>query len=329
MSNRDTPTDLGYLEELPLREAWKSESQNFTPWLADNLELLDAALNMSLDLVGTEVAVGPYAADIVCENSTDGSQVVIENQLTKTNHDHLGKALTYAAHLGACTVVWVASEFTDQHREALDWLNRISKGNAFFFGVEIHLWKIGDSPKAPGLNVVVQPQDWTGTPINTTDLGNTQKMQLQFWREFSDYVAQNGSSIRKISNPAPRSWLKLAGVGLPGFFFYGVISTLAEDGGHEIRAELGIGPIKDSDHFYDLLHEERTAIEQEIQNDYALEEELQWSNLPNIKRRTVFFRSSTNLDDHSRRTEQYHWLLKRAEALYQILESRIRKLPAP
>ena len=122
-------TDLGRLEPVDLREVWPNEESDFTPWLADqkNLAILGDALGMPLEFVAREEAVGPYSADILCRDSNDGTQVVVENQLESTDHDHLGKLLTYAAHLGARVVVWIAKSFTDQHRAALDWLNEVSE----------------------------------------------------------------------------------------------------------------------------------------------------------------------------------------------------------
>ena len=125
-------TDLGRLEPVDLREVWPNEESDFTPWLADqkNLAILGDALGMPLEFVAREEAVGPYSADILCRDSNDGTQVVVENQLESTDHDHLGKLLTYAAHLGARVVVWIAKSFTDQHRAALDWLNEVSETGA-------------------------------------------------------------------------------------------------------------------------------------------------------------------------------------------------------
>lgn len=120
--------ELGQLERVELRDVWQHEAYNFTPWLAEanNLAILSKELGLDLELVGQEVAVGPYAADIVCKDSFDSTHVLIENQLAKTDHSHLGQILTYASALEARTVVWIAARFTDEHRAAIDWLNEIT-----------------------------------------------------------------------------------------------------------------------------------------------------------------------------------------------------------
>ena len=116
---------IGTLKLLDVRTLWANEARDFTPWLAqeDNIAHLGDALGIELDAVSTEVAVGPYSADILARDTGTGDYVVVENQLEKTNHDHLGKAITYASVLDASAVVWVAREFSEEHKKALDWLN--------------------------------------------------------------------------------------------------------------------------------------------------------------------------------------------------------------
>ena len=151
---------------MNLRTVWANEAEHFTPWLAqaDNLARLGEALGLTLEPHGTEQAVGGFSADILCRRldggSDDESWVVIENQFGRTDHDHLGKLLTYTAGLNAQTVVWIAEEFRDEHRAALDLLNASTSREYAYFGVEIELLKIDGSRPAPRFNIVVQPNDW-------------------------------------------------------------------------------------------------------------------------------------------------------------------------
>src|SRR5262249_33441872 len=153
---------LGRLERVGLREIWKNEAADFTPWLANeqNLKLLGDTLGIELHFEAQEKDVGPYRADILCRDTSDDSWVLIENQLSPTDHSHLGQILTYSAGLGAVSIVWIAERFTDEHRAALDWLNEISGENVQFFGLEIEVWRIGESARAPKFNVVAKPNDW-------------------------------------------------------------------------------------------------------------------------------------------------------------------------
>ncbi len=156
--------EISRLKSVDLQGIWKTEPGHFTPWLAEeeNLSFLARTLNMEFELEAQEIDIGDFRADLVCRNTVDGSRVLIENQLDKTNHKHLGQILTYAAGLEAAgleaaTIIWIAKKFRDGHRAALDWLNRITGEDLRFFGVEIELLQIGDSLPAPKFNIVSKP----------------------------------------------------------------------------------------------------------------------------------------------------------------------------
>jgi len=130
---------LGKIKTVPLRSIWKNEAYDFTPWLSENITDLGEALGLELEFEDKEVSVGPYSADILAKDAGTGQYVVIENQLEKTNHDHLGKCITYSAVLNASAVIWVASDFTEEHKKALDWLNDHTSDEIAFYGVKIEL----------------------------------------------------------------------------------------------------------------------------------------------------------------------------------------------
>ncbi|QRI75046.1 MULTISPECIES: DUF4268 domain-containing protein [Rhodococcus] len=142
------------------RSVWLSEAGDFTPWLAENIDVLADELGMTLTVVTTEVAVGEFWLDIRAEDE-NGRIVVIENQLGRTDHGHLGQSLVYAAGLDAAAVVWVATRFREDHRSALDWLNERTDSTVGFFGVEVSVVQIDDDgPQAPVFTVVSRPNDW-------------------------------------------------------------------------------------------------------------------------------------------------------------------------
>jgi hypothetical protein len=153
---------LGRLERVPLRNCWAREDIDFTPWLAqpENIAVLGNAIGLRLEVMDQEVGVGPYRADIVCQELATEEVVIIENQLEGTDHTHLGQILTYAAGLGATYMIWVSRSFTDEHRASLDWLNEHTDSRVHFFGLEIELWRIEASPVAPKFNVVAKPNEW-------------------------------------------------------------------------------------------------------------------------------------------------------------------------
>ena len=153
--------EVASLDEVPLRSVWRDEARDFTPWLAEHPELLGRELQMDLELEGKEVAVGSFSADVVLRDTNTGQRVVVENWLETTDHDHLGKLITYAAALEARWAVLVAKEFRPEHRSALTWLNSISGEGSGFFGIEVHAVRIADSPTAVRLDMVVKPDDFS------------------------------------------------------------------------------------------------------------------------------------------------------------------------
>ena len=174
---------LGRLQKVSLRDAWTSESGDFTPWLGqpNNLSLLGDAIGMGLEPEAQEKYVGPFRADLLCREVGTGRWVVVENQLERTDHSHLGQLLTYAAGLAAVTIVWIAEKFTEEHRAALDWLNDKTPEEINFFGLEVELWRIGSSPVAPKFNVVCKPNDWVRTVRSSADNSEAKQFCRDYW----------------------------------------------------------------------------------------------------------------------------------------------------
>ncbi len=227
------------------REVWLTESGHFTPWLADNLDVLAEEMGLSLTLTATEVPVGEFRLDIKAETA-DGRVVIIENQLERTDHGHLGgQLLVYASGLEAAIVVWVAPAFRDDHRRTLDWLNERTDEGVSFFGVEVGIVQIGNGPRAPVFNVVARPNDWQKhvkavagggqqpviTPLN--------EVRQEFFLEALTEIALTKSGIR-IPSKQSANWLSFAS----GPFGYWAISVTQDrrirleaylDSGHQER----------------------------------------------------------------------------------------------
>ena len=235
------PTQLARLKAVPLRDVWPGEAADFTPWLAEpaNLKLLSETLGIELEDTETEKWVGSFSADIVARNAADSRRVVIENQLGKTDHSHLGQILTYAAGLDALTVVWVARTFTNEHRAALEWLNNHTSDEMGFFGLEIEVWRIGDSRCAPKFNIVAKPNEWTKALPTQTRLTPTQQAQFNFWSEFRDYAMEHAKRIRPTA-PQPQTWMWMS-IGKTGFGLSAVAPVFGWDSGEpEVRAEFAM-----------------------------------------------------------------------------------------
>ena len=166
-------SDFGEIEKVPLREIWPNEANDFTPWLADNIEALGAKLRLDLDFVEREVSVGDFSLDLLARNLSNQTNVIIENQFGQTDHDHLGKLITYASGLNASAVIWVAGSIRDEHRQALDWLNQRTDTETQFFAVVVEVLKIDNSRPAFTFKPIVTPNEWQKSSKRaSTSLGN-------------------------------------------------------------------------------------------------------------------------------------------------------------
>ena len=216
-----TTPNLAKIERVDLREAWPNEARDFTPWLAANIAELGEALGMDLELQETEAAVGSYSLDLLATDINTNRPVIIENQLETTNHDHLGKLLTYAAGYDAGVVVWLTRNFRDEHRQTLDWLNQRTDKDTQFFGVAVELWRIGDSVLAPHFSVVATPNGWRKraiankkaiTSLSTTEsartTGNAEKRR-DFFQSLVDTLREEHSftNTDKVG-PKTSNWWK-------------------------------------------------------------------------------------------------------------------------
>jgi hypothetical protein len=312
--------NLSKLERVPLRDEWKHETNEFTPWLAeaDNLNALAEALGLSeLVLVASEHWVGDFKLDILC---TDGDeQVIIENQIDKTNHTHLGQIIAYAAGVGAKKVIWVAESVRPEHAAALQFLNDNTTDNLSFFGVEVELWRIGNSPLAPKFEVVVKPNDWVKSgreqaraAASTTP---TKQLQQKFWMALIEKLAANAPKIRP-QKPRPQHWLNNS-IGRSGF----ALNITANTRDERLGVELWITGAEAKKHFANL-----SAQKQEIESKLGLE--LDWQALPDAQAcRIATWYPDASIEDESRWNEYLEWLTQRLVKMDQVLRPIVKALP--
>lgn len=203
--------DISRVEFVPLREVWPHEAQDFTPWLLKNPDVLAECLGFEIEFQTNEYSIGSFSLDLLGVNSSDGTPLIVENQLDKTDHGHLGQLITYAGGVGPSTIVWIAAEFRDEHKTALEWLNDASEDSTTFFGVEVKAIRIDGSKPAPWLNIVVKPNDWTSTGRqirSASGLSANAQLQHEFWIAFLDKYRESRPVYRRKNAPTT-PWLIL------------------------------------------------------------------------------------------------------------------------
>lgn len=195
---------LGKLEEVDIREIWKHEQYDFSEWLSkeENIEMLSDEIGLTLTDISKEVFVGSYRCDLVAKDETTGIKAIIENQMEATNHDHLGKIITYASGLDANIVIWIVKEAREEHKSAIEWLNNKTIKDISFFLIEIRAYKIGDSLPAPKFVIIEKPNDFVKTANLSTDSGELSKAQserLNFWNIFNETLISRNKpfNVRK------------------------------------------------------------------------------------------------------------------------------------
>ena len=325
-----TETPISTLEPVDLRTIWPDESSDFTPWLAEpeSLDRLGQALGLTLEPRGTEQTVGSFSADLLCRRldgrSDEESWVVIENQYGRTNHDHLGKLLTYTAGLNAQTVVWIAEEFRDEHRAALDLLNESSTDEYAYFGVEIELLKIDNSKPAPRFNVVVQPNDWAKTvrPAGSDgELSEGKQLQIEFWTDFQKMM--DSASEIPCTRPKPVSYMRHNIRGVSGFRVVSSFSSL-----NSVSRTFSIGEVRvdfvfertSGQSLFEQLKASREILEHEAGQQY------QWQAPTSEVRARVFVHRDAEVQNRNRWPEYQTWLRTEVERMFRVLVPKAKEL---
>jgi hypothetical protein len=313
---------FGKIATVDIREIWPEEARDFTPWLAspEGLALLGDAIAASLELVQREASVGPFSADLLAKVSgEEDNLVVVENQFGKTDHDHLGKLLTYSSGLKAKTVVWIAEVFTDEHRQAIDWMNESAGERVAYFALEVYVIRIGDSLPVPQFKVVSSPNLWAKAARDSRDQAEytaTKLDQQRFWEEFREVVQSKGSGL-PMRKPLPQHWYEIA-VGRSNFVIALTVNTKL----NRVGCELYISGQKAKQAF-GLLMADRDTIEE------ALGLTPEWQPLESKDAcRIATYREGSIYNDLSR-PQVKEWLYQMAELFHRVFAPRVKALKLP
>lgn len=291
--------ELGILKNVPVRQKWTKEAKDFTPWLAKNISELNDALGLELEVENIEVAVGPYSADILAKDTGTGQYVIIENQLEKTNHDHLGKSITYASVLDASTIIWIATEFTEEHKKSLDWLNDHTSEEISFYGVQVELWQIDNSNAALRFNVISRPNQAVRQAARSKvidELSDTRRFQYDFWNRFKDKLALT-KKIPSLQTPRPQYWFDVT-LGKANIH----ISNTCNTDTNTVSVRVYIGN-KIADTMFPFLESKKSEIEKSIG------EPLKWNPNPSNRDKVIVLQHSTDFNDPKKIEEALDWLV--------------------
>ncbi len=302
---------IGKLTEINIRELWQHEQYDFSEWLAkeSNIEYLNEILGLTLVDVEKEVYVGPYRCDLLAKDETSNIKVIIENQLEATNHEHLGKIITYASGLDAKVIVWIVKESKEYHRAAIEWLNNNTNDSISFFLIEIHAYKIGNSEPAPKFEVVEKPNNFvkrSKQESGNNELSRRASERLIFWEQFNQTVIEKGKpfNIRKATT---NNWYNIAIGTSEAFIAVNLINWK-----NRILLELYIPNNKD---LFDSLLEHKTEIETEVGFSFI------WDRLDTKKASSIKHRiEGLDFDDHSNYTELMNETIEKVVKMREVFK---------
>lgn len=309
--------ELGILKTVTPRQKWNNEARDFTPWLANNIAELNKALGLELEVENTEVSVGPYSADILAKDTGTDNYVVIENQLEKTNHDHLGKAITYASVLDASMIIWIATDFTEEHKKSLDWLNDHTNDEISFYGVQLELWQIDESKAALRFNVISKPNQAVRQAARSKaneDLSDKRKFQFDFWSKFKEKLAKT-KKIPSLQTPRPQYWFDVT---LGKSYIH--ISNTCNTDDNTVGVRIYIGN-KIADTMLPFLESKKDEIESSIG------QKLIWNPNPDNRDKVIILQHTTDFEDEKKLDKSLNWLVDYTVKFRETFSKIIKQAP--
>lgn len=292
--------NLSKLEEIKdLRTVWPHEALDFTPWLSqdDNITLLADSIGIDITVDETESSVGDFNVDIFASETGTDRKIIIENQLEDTNHDHLGKLITYASGKSADIVIWVVKHAREEHKAAIEWLNNHTDDSVGFFLCEIKLYRIGNSEPAVKFEVIEKPNDWTKEIKKSESINETQQLRYDYWVAFEDYAFKNPTFAKnfKKRKPSKNHWLNFS-IGSSACHI--AVSQIKQR--NELDVELYIS---DDTELYNSLYENKTDIE--LTSGLSFD----WRELPDRKASRIVLEKSVQLENKNAWGSQFEWLI--------------------
>jgi len=312
-----TKIKLATLEKVDPRKIWEHEAHNFTPWLAedDNIQILFDEISITAENVETEQRLDRYFVDITAEESVTGRKIIVENQLEKTDHKHLGQLLTYASSFDASLIIWVVTDATEEHKRAIEWFNDHMDDEISFFLVKVECYRIGNSNIAPKFNVIVEPNSWSKIISNSTKIDKTitetQLRYLSYWNGLKEYAKDSETTLRLTHKSNAQHWYTIS-----------IGSSLAH-----ISLDLSINKkkisagiyIHDSQELFDFLKKHEGEFNEKLGDD------IEWYSPEDKKASRIQCIRDWDSSDQSRQDGCYQWMLECSGKFFTLFQKIYRE----
>lgn len=310
---------LGKLNRLAVSEIrgiWPSEEKHLSPWIAENVEALNEVLHLQIEIDSQEEYVHGFRLDLAGTDTFWQMPVIIENQFGKSDHDHLGKLITYSAAKEAGIVIWIANEIRIAHREAIDWLNGISPHEMTFYGVELEVFRIDDSLPAPNFRIVSGPPPSKRRTVVSGEITPRNKRYRDFWDRLRGELLDLDPNFTRGKAP-PQSWWSL-GIGRSGFALMGWFTI---DEKFRVTMYIDTGSKEQNDVAFEQLKESRSAIEAGIGH------ELLWDPLSDKRASIAYVAVDGTIDDDEERLgEIIGWAVPTMVKFREVFRPLIKNL---
>ena len=309
-------TKIGKIEKVPLRNLWIKEDKDFTKWLEKNIDYLNEILDFDITIESREEKVGPFKVDLYGEDNF-GNKVIIENQLERTDHTHLGQIITYLTNLEANTAIWISSNPTEEHIRAISWLNDVTPDDISFYLIKIEAVKISDQPVSAPLFTIVK-----GPTIESKQIGDEKKEHAQrhiirkeFWIQFIQEINKKNTMCNNIS-PSTDNWISL-GLGMSGISLNLVISK------KYARSEIYInrGTQEENKKIFDFFYSLKEKIEEVFGG------QLVWERMENnVTSRIKYQLDGVNVFNKEDWKKMNEFLIDGAQRMDKVFREAISKL---
>jgi len=304
------------IKKVPLREIWKKEDKDFTKWLEENIDYLNDVLDIDFSIISSEESVGPFKVDLYGEDSS-GEKVIIENQLEKTDHTHLGQVITYLTNLEAKTAIWITSNPKEEHIKAIEWLNETTPDDISFYLIKLEAIKIGENSSAAPLFTIIKRPTLEGKQIGAEKKEYAQRhiFREKFWKQFLLEVNKKNLLFKNISS-STGNWIGL-GVGKGGINLNLLVSK------KYARSEIFInrGNKEENKKIFDYFY----SLKSKIEKDFG--KKLVWERMEeNVTSRIKYQLDDMDVSNQEDWDKMIEFLIDSSARMHKVFNKSVKKI---